>query len=129
MLVDTHVALWVLADDPQLGARARKALRSQGRVLLSAATVWEIAIKADLGKLEAPDDLLERVRSAGFAPLPVSAEHTWATRRVGGLPHRDPFDRLLLAQSIVERVPFLTADRVLLGATLDPAVDLIDARE
>jgi PIN domain nuclease of toxin-antitoxin system len=76
---------------------------------VSAASVWEIAIKRSLGKLTAPDDLPNRIADEGFAWLPVSAAHAWQVR---DLPahHRDPFDRLLIAQALVERLPIITAD-------------------
>jgi PIN domain nuclease of toxin-antitoxin system len=78
-------------------------------VLVSVASLWEIAIKAALGKLEAPEDLPRRVEELGFEPLPIDVEHAWAVRR---LPyhHRDPFDRLLIAQAQVEGLSVLTAD-------------------
>ncbi len=126
MLLDTHVLLWLLTDDPSLGAGARSAVAGAGAVHVSAASVWEIAIKAGLGKLEVPDDLLQRVQASGLSTLAVTQAHTWATRSVPGLPHRDPFDRLLVAQAQVERLTLLTADRVLLAADLP--VTVLDAR-
>lgn len=77
--------------------------------LVSAASVWEIAIKRALGKLEAPDDLLEVVAGQGFEWLPVSPAHGW---EVAALPHYhdDPFDRLLVAQALVESLPVVTGD-------------------
>jgi PIN domain nuclease of toxin-antitoxin system len=80
--------------------------------LVSAASVWEIAIKRSLGKLEAPDDLPERIAEEGFVHLPIEAAHAWSVR---DLPwhHRDPFDRLLLAQALTEGVPVLSADEQL----------------
>lgn len=128
MLLDTHVLLWILTDDTALGQRTRTLLSSSTAVHVSAASTWEIAIKADLGKLEVPDDLLGRVAAAGLQLLPVTYEHAWATRDVSGLPHRDPFDRLLVAQARLERLPLLTADRALLGADLAPDVAVVDAR-
>lgn len=73
------------------------------------ASLWEIAIKSAVGKLEAPDDLPARVEEMGFELLPVMAEHAW---RVRSLPHHhgDPFDRLLIAQAQLERLPIVTAD-------------------
>lgn len=109
-LVDTHVVLWWLTDDPALSSRARDALADPANEpLLSAASVWEIAIKRSLGKLTAPDDLPERIAGEGFTLLPISAAHAWHVR---DLPahHRDPFDRLLVAQALVERLALVTAD-------------------
>jgi PIN domain nuclease of toxin-antitoxin system len=110
LLVDTHALLWWLADDPGLSATARDALAEPANdVLVSTASIWEIAIKLALGKLSAPDDLPAHIEAAGFGWLPVTAEHAW---QVGDLAphHRDPFDRLLVAQSLVERMPIVSAD-------------------
>jgi PIN domain nuclease of toxin-antitoxin system len=110
LLVDTHVLLWWLADDAALSPVAREAIADPtNEPLVSTASVWEIAVKRSLGKLAAPDDLPERISDAGFAWLAVSAQHAW---QVGGLPahHRDPFDRLLVAQALLEHLPIVTAD-------------------
>jgi PIN domain nuclease of toxin-antitoxin system len=110
LLVDTHVVLWHVLDDPRLGPGPTAAIEdAEAEVMVSVASLWEIAIKSALGKLEAPDDLPALVADLGFELLPVSAEHAWAVR---DLPHhhRDPFDRLLIAQARVERLPILTAD-------------------
>lgn len=125
MLLDTHVLLWLLDDDGRLGGTTRSALQRSAAVHVSAASLWELAIKAELGKVEVPDDLPSRIEDAGLAWLPITPGHTWATRAVA-LPHRDPFDRLLVAQARVERLPLITADRVLLGA--QPGCDVLDAR-
>lgn len=128
MLLDTHVVLWLLSDDASFGAQARAAVAAATAVHVSAASVWEIAIKTELGKLEVPDDLLERIEQAGLVQLPVTGEHSWATRTVTGLPHRDPFDRLLLAQARLERLTLVTADRALLAADLGAGPTVVDAR-
>lgn len=128
MLLDTHVVLWLLTDDASLGPRARALLDAATERLVSTASLWEMAIKADVGKLAVPDDLPTRVAAAGLRWLPPTATHTWAVRGLRGVPHRDPFDRLLLAQASVERLPLLTADQVLLGARVEPVVECIDAR-
>ena len=110
LLVDSHVLLWHVLDDPRLGPGPTAAIEADdAEVLVSTASLWEVAIKVGLGKLDAPDDLPERAEQLGFELLPVSAEHAW---RVRGLPphHRDPFDRLLIAQAQVERLPIVTAD-------------------
>ncbi len=128
MLLDTHVLLWMLADDRRLGATARELMLEEGDLFISSASVWEMAIKVDCGKLEVPDDLLTLVEAAGLAWLPVTPAHAWASREVAGLPHRDPFDRILVAQAGLTEEPLLTADQVLLTAPLEPSVRLIDAR-
>jgi PIN domain nuclease of toxin-antitoxin system len=110
MLVDTHALLWWLDDAPTLSPAAREAIADPGNEpLVSTASVWEIAIKRSLGKLEAPDDLLAHIGDAGFAWLAVGAEHAWAIRELP-LHHRDPFDRLLVTQALVERIPIVTCD-------------------
>lgn len=109
LLLDTHVALWWLAGDP-VGEEAERQLGDPtNRVLLSAAVVWEIAIKRSLGKLEAPPDLVQVLTEAGAAATPITLEHAAAVEH---LPphHRDPFDRLLIAQATVERAAIVSAD-------------------
>jgi PIN domain nuclease of toxin-antitoxin system len=111
LLIDTHALLWWLSDDPALSSTARTAVADPANEpLVSAASVWEIAIKRSLGKLTAPEHMPDRIADEGFAWLPVSASHAW---RVRELPphHRDPFDRLLVAQALVEDVPIVTSDR------------------
>ncbi len=110
-LVDTHALLWFLSDDAQLSTNAKEAMESGENVLLaSSACVWEMAIKASLGKLKVPTDLPSILVEQGFAPFDVTAEHAWA---VAGLPlteHRDPFDRLLVAQARVEGLGIISND-------------------
>lgn len=110
LLLDTHVLLWWLADDPALPPPIRQAISTEELVVVSAAVAWEIAIKRALGKLKAPDDLTEAVADAGFAPLPITLAHAHAA---GGLPrhHDDPFDRMLVAQARYEDLVLVTADR------------------
>ncbi len=99
LLLDAHALLWWLADDPTLSRPARAAILTPlNDVLVSAASVWEIEIKRALGKLDAPDGLIEAIASAGFGSVPMTlADATRAAR----LPpqHRDPFDRMLVAQA------------------------------
>ena len=110
VLVDTHAVLWWLTDDPALSPTARAAIADpDNEPLISAASVWEIAIKRSLGKLSAPDDLPEQISAGGFTSLPIRAEHAWHVRDLA-MRHRDPFDRLLVAQALVERVPVVTSD-------------------
>ncbi len=109
LLLDTHAALWWLAGEPVGDAAERQLSDATNRVLLSAAVVWEVAIKRSLGKLDAPSNLIEVLLGAGAAPAPITLEHA-AT--VEDLPHhhRDPFDRLLVAQAKVERAAIVSAD-------------------
>jgi PIN domain nuclease of toxin-antitoxin system len=110
LLVDSHVLLWHVLDDPRLGPGPTAAIEADdAEVLVSMASLWEIAIKAALGKLDAPEDLPERVEELGFELLAIAPNHAW---RVRSLPHHhgDPFDRMLVAQAQLERLPIVTAD-------------------
>jgi PIN domain nuclease of toxin-antitoxin system len=111
LLLDTHVLLWWLADDRQLGPNAREAIGAgRNQVYVSAASIWEISIKRALGKLQAPDNMDGIVETAGFDPLPISLFHG---EQAGRLPdiHRDPFDRMLIAQAQAEGLDLVTSDR------------------
>ena len=114
VLLDTHALLWWHAADPRLSPRARQRIADPAtEVLISAASGWEIAIKAALGTLtlqHTPEDLIRReVAANGLHELPVEMRHA---TRVYDLPplHKDPFDRLLIAQALVENLPILTND-------------------
>ncbi|HEY4024982.1 MAG TPA: type II toxin-antitoxin system VapC family toxin [Candidatus Dormibacteraeota bacterium] len=110
ILVDTHVALWWLIDPTSLAAEAQEAIADGGnRVMLSAASVWEAAIKAALGKLEMPESFLEAAEAAGMEELTVCSRHAI---RAAGLPplHRDPFDRMLVGQALEEGLVIVTRD-------------------
>lgn len=109
-LLDTHVFLWWLADAPELGPLCRELLADQrNEVFVSAATTWEISIKKALGKLDAPEDMDSIVEDEGFAKLPISLYHG---QLAGSLPalHRDPFDRMLVAQAQAEGLILMTSD-------------------
>lgn len=114
-LIDTHVALWAVLDDTKLGDEARVRLLDPGsRVFVSAASLWEIAIKHALRPKEMPlsaDDAAEYFNQSGFEPLAVNWAHA---RRVAALPsfHRDPFDRILVAQALEEPLVLLTRDEI-----------------
>jgi PIN domain nuclease of toxin-antitoxin system len=113
-LLDTHAFLWWITDDPKLSPVVREILGDENNeMFVSAATGWEIAIKAQLGKLQLPDEprgfILEQLRINGFQNLPIQMTHAL---HVLNLPiyHRDPFDRILIAQAQVEGIPILTND-------------------
>ncbi|HSV18503.1 MAG TPA: type II toxin-antitoxin system VapC family toxin [Casimicrobiaceae bacterium] len=113
LLLDTHIFLWFLADSRRLSAGARGQIQRADTVFVSAASVWEAALKTALGKLDvSADDLVAGIVGSGFSELPVRARHAI---RVSALPalHRDPFDRLLVAQAIDEQLRLLTADAML----------------
>jgi PIN domain nuclease of toxin-antitoxin system len=111
LLLDTNVAVWLLLGDRQrVSQRAVDALQDEAtEIALSAASVWEIAIKRSLGKLTIEDRWSKALTRLGFDPLPITAVHAEAVER---LPwhHRDPFDRLLVAQATLERRTLVSAD-------------------
>ena len=114
LLLDTHAFLWAASDPERLRPAARAAIEDAGNaVFVSAAVAWEITVKTALGKLDIPGDpavwLPARVRSLGFEELAVTTSHALA---VGALPmiHRDPFDRIMIAQAQVEGLTFVTRD-------------------
>lgn len=113
-MLDTHVFLWWITDDPRLTVRARSVIgEGKNIIFFSAASAWEIAIKARLGKLKVPGDLrafiAEQLALNNITPLPVRLSHALY---VYVLPdyHRDPFDRLLVAQAQIENLLLLTSD-------------------
>ena len=110
LLLDTHVVLWWLTNDATLSADLLERLDHDPDVYVSAASVWEVAIKQAIGKLDGPSDLPERVRDSGFSPLPVESAHAIAAARLP-LIHRDPFDRILVAQAQCEELALVTRDR------------------
>ena len=113
LLLDTHIFLWAVTGSALLKPASRRLIESAEVVHVSAASIWEIAIKARLGKIEADvDELAAAIESSGFTELPVKALHAALVSRLP-LHHGDPFDRLLLAQAMVEPLRFLTADAVL----------------
>jgi PIN domain nuclease of toxin-antitoxin system len=108
LLPDTHAVLWWLADDPRFGARAaRELVNGRNQVLLSAVVIWEVAIKRGLGKLDAPEDLVDTLVQAGAGPLPITLGHAAALEALP-LHHRDPFDRLLIAQAQIEQAALVS---------------------
>ncbi|MDT8391903.1 MAG: type II toxin-antitoxin system VapC family toxin [Lentisphaeria bacterium] len=116
-LLDTHVFIWMASDPTGLPTKVAAILRDSGNdVLLSMASIWEMQIKVQLGKLELTatlPELVEQQRTRNAVEiLPISLDHLW---EVGKLPpiHKDPFDRLLIAQSRHEDIFFLTADRII----------------
>jgi PIN domain nuclease of toxin-antitoxin system len=112
LLIDSHTLIWWRVGSPALGVAARSAIADPANeVLISIAALWELTIKESSGKLTLPDDLETMVADEGFSVLGVSFAHL---RSFGTLPrlHRDPFDRMMIAQSLSDGVPIATADRV-----------------
>jgi len=110
LLLDTHVLLWWLADDPKLGTNARELIsNANNEIYVSAASSWEISIKKRNGKLTGPDNIDRVVEQERFNKLPISLIHGEAA---GQLPdhHKDPFDRMLIAQALKEKLTILTTD-------------------
>ena len=113
ILLDTHLLLWWLDGNPLLSAEARKMIRDpENTVFVSAVSLWEIWLKQSLGKLRLPADFTERLAAESFESLPLTVSQT---KQVSALPwrHRDPFDRMLVAQAQVEKLVLLTADEAL----------------
>lgn len=110
LLVDTHVLLWALDDTDRLRTETRRTLANpDNEVFVSAATAWEISIKASIGKLRTPSDLKAQLRRMRFATLPVTLEDVLAVRDLP-LLHRDPFDRMLIVQASNHGLTLVTND-------------------
>ena len=128
LLLDTHILLWWLADDRKLTRAARAIIANpDNEVLVSSASLWEIAIKAALRRIEVElDDLEPAIARNGFRPLPIGFRHALTAGRLPAL-HRDPFDRMLVAQASVEELRVISHDRVferynLTGEGLSPII-------
>jgi len=108
VLLDTHVLLWAVLDDPRLSPAQKDAIAA-GELYLSAASVWEIAIKRAIGKLDVPEEIFSIAVDAGCRPLPISWTHA---ERAAVLPphHADPFDRMLIAQARCEGLALASSD-------------------
>ena len=109
LLLDTHVVLWWLSDDPTLADEIKTRLDHEPDVYISPVTIWEVAIKQSIGRIDKPADLPERIRDSGFRHLDITAQHGI---NAGRLPviHRDPFDRMLVAQAQAEHLTLVTRD-------------------
>lgn len=108
-LLDTHVVIWWLTDDPTLADDVKDLLDHDPDVYVSVASIWEVAIKQAIGKLTEPADLPERLRDSGFSVLAIETEHALVAARLP-LIHRDPFDRILVAQALCENLTLLSRD-------------------
>jgi len=112
LFLDTHILLWWLDDNPSLSERARDAIADiDNLIILSAAVIWEIRIKQALGKLKIAPNFYDVIKVQGFEMLSITSDHAYA---IGDLPkhHRDPFDRILIAQAMVEGFTIVTHDAV-----------------
>lgn len=115
VLLDTHTFLWWISDDERLSQKARRTIADGAtEVLFSAVSSWEIVVKAALGRLEIPEPtskfITAQLQANAFGVLPLHLAHTLAVQE---LPdhHQDPFDRLLMAQAVSERIPLVSGDR------------------
>ena len=108
-LLDSHSLLWLLDGNPRLSSRHRHRLDGAEAVVVSAASIWELAIKRALGRLTTPPDFVAIIEASSLVSLPVRMEHA---ELAGSLPlhHRDPFDRMLVAQAMLEGLVLVTAD-------------------
>ena len=116
ILLDTHALIWWLDDDTRLSRAARAAIADpENLVYVSAASAWEMATKVRLGKLRDPDGVVPRLsqvlRDRALTALPVTVDHAVAAGGFSG-PHRDPFDRMIIAQSRIEGLPVVTTDPI-----------------
>lgn len=113
ILIDTHIYLWWLEDSPSLSSTARKTIENAETVYVSSASLWEAFIKISLGRLDViPEDLVTGIRESGFVELPITSAHTFSILQLGNY-HKDPFDRMLVAQAICEPLHLLTSDSIL----------------
>ena len=113
ILADTHILLWSIYDDDKLSDKAKNYLiDGRNRFYYSLISIWEVAIKNNIGKMPVPaEDLLEGCDEMGFVPLPLKKEHILRLQSLSEWEHRDPFDRMLVAQAEAEKLQFLTEDR------------------
>ena len=112
LILDTHTVLWWLDDSHKLSEQARRAIaNSDNIIVLSAVVIWEIRIKQALGKLTIANEFYDVIKKQGFEMMSISPDHAYA---VGELPmhHRDPFDRMIIAQAVCENLTVVTQDAV-----------------
>ncbi len=110
LLLDTHVVLWWMTSSPDLPEPVREAIAAEDLAFVSVASIWETGLKQPLGKLRAPENVAARIADSGFQVAPITAAHAIAA---SALPwhHRDPFDRIMIAQAKVEGLTLVTSDR------------------
>ncbi|MES2142072.1 MAG: type II toxin-antitoxin system VapC family toxin [Pseudomonadota bacterium] len=113
LLLDTHIYLWVLKGDRKLSKAAHALIQNASKIYISSISIWEAAIKTKLGKLDVDiNNLIGAISLSGFSELPLTAKHMVEFDRLPNL-HRDPFDRILIAQAISEPLRLLTVDKML----------------
>ncbi len=122
ILLDTHIYLWWLQDSKELSKTGRAMIASADEVYISSASIWEATIKIGIGKLNANvNELVEEISKNNFLELPISAKHAAKVLQLPDI-HRDPFDRILVAQAMCEPLRLLTSDKILSGYS-----ELVDA--
>jgi PIN domain nuclease of toxin-antitoxin system len=113
LLLDTQVFVWITQDNPRLSKAAKALVLDASEVFVSAASIWEIAIKARLGKIDAdPQRMAQAIAESGFSELPITAQHAAGVERLAD-HHKDPFDCLLVAQALAEPLRLVSADHQL----------------
>lgn len=123
LLLDTQVVLWVASGGPRLGIRARTLIETSSNVFVSSATVFELTIKAMLGRLELPSEFIESLEEQGFQRLPIDHKDAAGVAHFPDLVRHDPFDRLLLSQARTKGLDLVTADEAILALGLTNVVD------
>lgn len=114
LLVDTQALLWFLSGNPRLSERARQAMEDAGnRLLVSAASTWELAIKTAKGKVALPDDFLAALEEEQIEVLDVRCHHAWRVGELSASDHQDPFDRMIVAQAQIENLAIVSNDAAL----------------
>ena len=110
LLLDTHIFLWAIKNDRRLSKTTRMKILNATDVFISSASIWEAVIKTKLKKLDADiEQIVESISESGFIELPITTNHAKAVSRLPDI-HRDPFDRLLIGQAIVEKMTFVSKD-------------------
>ena len=114
-LLDTHVLLWWLAEPEKLSKEQFEIISSKNsQILVSVASIWEIRIKESLGKIEVPSDLVTLIKEEGFEFIPISPQHADYIKELPQI-HKDPFDRIIIAQGKLEGLKVLSSDKVFRG--------------
>ena len=111
LLLDTHTLIWTLENNPTLSSKARDAIiDGENMIFVSSVSAWEISIKKSMGKLETPDNLYEEIRLHRFTELKINFEHAGLSGKLPAI-HKDPFDRMLISQAIIEKLTLITRDK------------------
>lgn len=121
LLLDSHVLVWLVNQEGRIGEKALEIINAAEMVCVSVASIWELNIKMSLGRMQLPKGFEELIVASGFTELPVTLAHASVVRSIN-MPHSDPFDKMLLAQTVSENLTLLTADNALLQ-TVYPTLD------